>query len=311
MGRLSSKEKVAQGFSLNFYYIVGWFIPPLESLSRMMGNYQVRFLGDKGGVTRLSYPTANALLLNDPNTTNDWNKEWQSGFFEGYNIANAPDANQWFWGINLGHTSNRADYKYGGQIVIRNSPTTPRLYFRSRGKDGEGLWTQVLHSKGDQNIKGNLSVDGTISTEEIKVALLSASNMQLKGTLAANNITLNTIGHTADFVFDDNYPLKDLNQVEAFIKEHKHLPDIPSAAEMDAAGVNLAEMNKLLLQKIEELTLYVIEQDSHLEKKNEFVKEMGAEVKRQNIELDQLQDINENLIKRLERVENLLSNSGH
>ena len=193
---------------------------------------------------------ANTMKIDHPNNTSDWNSIWECGFFDAYNTTNAPEDYQWFWGINLGHRSNRADYKYGGQIVIRNSPTTPRLYFRSRGKDGEGLWTKVLHSNGNQNIKGNLSVDGTISTEEIKVALLSAANMQLNGTLAANSITLNTNGHTADFVFEDNYPLKDLNQVEAFIKEHKHLPDIPSASEMETSGLNLAEMNKLLLQKI-------------------------------------------------------------
>jgi hypothetical protein len=59
------------------------------------------------------------------------------------------------------------------------------------------------------------------------------------------------------------YFLRDLNHVEKFIKEHKHLPDIPSAKEMEAAGVNLAEMNKLLLMKVEELTLYMIALVSH------------------------------------------------
>ena len=57
MGRVSSQKEAMQDFSLIFHILSGGFILPLESLSRMMGNYQVRFLGDKGGVIRLSYPT--------------------------------------------------------------------------------------------------------------------------------------------------------------------------------------------------------------------------------------------------------------
>jgi len=246
----------------------------------------------------------NTMSINHPNNISDWDSIWKCGFFDAFDTSNAPEENRWFWGINLGHRSNRDDYKYGGQIVIRNSPTTPRLYFRSRGRDGEGLWTQVLHSKGNQNIKGNLKVDGTISTEEIKVALLSASNMQLKGTLAADNITLNTSGHTADFVFEDSYSLRDLNQVEEFIKQHKHLPDIPSAAEMEASGVNLAEMNKLLLQKIEELTLYVIEKEKKIQ---EIISQKKTEEKkRERLEL-QMVDVMSLLketSKRLDKIEN-------
>jgi len=53
-----------------FSYIAGWFNPPSESLSRMMGNYQVRFLGDKGGVIRLSYPTKKTKLKIEKNNFN-------------------------------------------------------------------------------------------------------------------------------------------------------------------------------------------------------------------------------------------------
>jgi len=62
---------------------------------------------------------------------------------------------------------------------------------------------------------------------------------------------------------DKDYPLRSLGEVEAFIRTHGHLPDIPSEKEVLENGFNVGEMNALLLQKIEELTLYVIE----LEKK--------------------------------------------
>ena len=89
--------------------------------------------------------------------------------------------------------------------------------------------------------------------------LTPGTTLDVAGTIRAKEIKVEA--QTADFVFDEDYNLLDLNEVEKFIKENKHLPDIPSAAEMEATGVNLAEMNKLLLQKIEELTLYAIEKD--------------------------------------------------
>ena len=87
--------------------------------------------------------------------------------------------------------------------------------------------------------------------------------VQITGSLKASEIKVEA--QTADFVFDKNYDLKKLDDVELFIEKNKHLPDIPSAAQMEASGVDLAEMNKLLLQKIEELTLYVIEQNKKIE----------------------------------------------
>ena len=75
-----------------------------------------------------------------------------------------------------------------------------------------------------------------------------------------------------DYVFDEkNHPLKKLDEVERFVKTHKHLPDVPSAADMKKKGMDMAEMNLILLKKVEELTLYVIEQDKKITKlsKNE------------------------------------------
>lgn len=113
-----------------------------------------------------------------------------------------------------------------------------------------------------------LDVIGTIRADEILVEDIAATNLSLNGNLAANNITVKANGNTADFVFADDYNLKALSEVESFIITNNHLPDMPSATQMEEQGVNLAEMNKLLLQKVEELTLYVIE----LKKENAAIK---------------------------------------
>ena len=74
-----------------------------------------------------------------------------------------------------------------------------------------------------------------------------------------------------DYVFEKNYDLRTLAEVEAYINQNKHLPEIPAAKEMEQNGVNLGEMNMMLLKKVEELTLYVIEQQKEIK---ELKKEM-------------------------------------
>lgn len=80
--------------------------------------------------------------------------------------------------------------------------------------------------------------------------------LSVAGNIRANRVKVYTTW--ADFVFEKNYNLPTLEEVEKHIAEKGHLKDIPSAKEVEAKGIELGEMNKLLLQKVEELTLYVI-----------------------------------------------------
>ena len=68
----------------------------------------------------------------------------------------------------------------------------------------------------------------------------------------------------ADFVFAEDYQLRPLSEVKAFIQENKHLPEIKSAQEMQEKGVGVNELQTQLLQKIEELTLYLIQQEERI-----------------------------------------------
>jgi hypothetical protein len=164
-----------------------------------------------------------------------------------------------------------------------------------------------------------LDVTGTIRADEILVEDIAASSLSLDGNLAANTITVKANGNTADFVFSDDYQLKDLSEVENFILTHNHLPDIPSATQMKEQGVNLAEMNKLLLQKVEELTLYAIEKDKEVESQKKIVE--GQKLKIERIEeawekarekfeckLEQQDKVVETLQERLAKIELLLIN---
>ena len=81
--------------------------------------------------------------------------------------------------------------------------------------------------------------------------------LAVKGAIRAERVRVYTTW--ADFVFDKNYQLPTLNEVEYHINKFGHLKDIPSSSEVEKNGIDLGDMNKRLLQKIEELTIYVIE----------------------------------------------------
>jgi hypothetical protein len=80
----------------------------------------------------------------------------------------------------------------------------------------------------------------------------------------------------ADFVFDADYELKSLAEVEAYIAANKHLPDVPSEEEVLANGLDLGEMQAIQQQKIEELTLYIIDQEKRIAAQQKKLEELEA-----------------------------------
>jgi uncharacterized coiled-coil protein SlyX len=69
----------------------------------------------------------------------------------------------------------------------------------------------------------------------------------------------------ADYVFNSDYKLRPLHEVETFIQQNNHLPEVPSTKEVEENGIDLGDNQATLLKKIEELTLYVIEQNKKME----------------------------------------------
>lgn len=112
---------------------------------------------------------------------------------------------------------------------------------------------------------GNIGI-GTTAPGNYKLAV--------EGKIGAREVKV-TLASWADYVFNKEYKLMSLASLETFIKKNNHLPNIPSAQEVkDNGGIDLGEMNRKLLEKIEELTLYVIE----LKKENEAIKEEVKEL---------------------------------
>jgi hypothetical protein len=90
------------------------------------------------------------------------------------------------------------------------------------------------------------------------------SKLTVKGIIHAEEVRVDLTVPGPDYVFEKDYNLLPLSEVETYINQNKHLPEVPSAKEMEADGLNLKEMNLILLKKVEELTLHLIEKEKRI-----------------------------------------------
>ena len=146
----------------------------------------------------------------------------------------------------------------------------------------------------DENHKISVGTNGAMNiTAGAKPLNLEGSRVTLTGKVGVN--TNNTVNGYAfavdggivtdevlildvedwpDYVFSQNHMLMPLGELKTFINKNSHLPEIPSAQEVEENGVNVAEMQKLLLKKIEELTLYTVEQQRLIEELQEKIERL-------------------------------------
>ncbi len=108
---------------------------------------------------------------------------------------------------------------------------------------------------------------------QISSTLKNTYKLFVRGGVLSEDFAIAPIASWSDFVFAPQYCLKPLSEVEEYIEEHKHLPDVPSEKDVAEQGYSQHEINKILLQKIEELTLYTIEQQKLIDELQKKLKE--------------------------------------
>lgn len=106
---------------------------------------------------------------------------------------------------------------------------------------------------------GNLRLDAIQVAIGANLNTATGYKLAVSGKVICEELKVKLSGSWPDYVFDQDYKLPGLEEVEQYIKEHKHLPNIPAAAEIETNGMEVGEMQKKMMEKIEELTLYVIE----------------------------------------------------
>ena len=131
-------------------------------------------------------------------------------------------------------------------------------------------------------VKSNGKVGiGTFNTFPTTAGSISLSNYKLfvKGGILTEEVRISLQSTWADYVFNKDYKLMPLNKVEDFIQKNGHLQNVPSAKEVKENGIELGEMAKIQQEKIEELTLYIIEQNKTNEKQTKEIEELKVLVK--------------------------------
>lgn len=192
-------------------------------------------------------------------------------------------------GKSNGNWITRMAVMGGGNVGIGTSSPTHRLQVAGSSKwTGNSSSYTEIHSNGSGQYLRQIANNGTTQSWIIRgyansgvQAIFNSGGINVNGTVKAKEVNVTASGWP-DYVFRPEYKLMPLNEVEAFIQENGHLPNIPSEAEVMENGVQLGELNASLLKKIEELTLYTISQEKRLESQQEM---MGL------------------LIERLERIE--------
>ena len=137
-------------------------------------------------------------------------------------------------------------------------------------------------STGDlDTIKGPLT---TFNFSTMKVGIGTTTpdeKLTVKGNIHTEEVRVDLSVPAPDYVFEPDYDLITLDEISEYIKEYKHLPEVPSASDFETSGIELSKMNMLLLKKVEELTLYTIDQEGQLktqahliEKQNKLLNEL-------------------------------------
>jgi hypothetical protein len=186
-----------------------------------------------------------------------------NGYTFSYKIAGTP------WNGSLisfgGFTSN-----YDTQINTDYGPDGGgHMSFRTKMGDANtwNSWFELYHS-------GNLNR----SDADFTARTLTATNIYNNGNLWSKQIKVALTNPFPDYVFKKDYRLPTLVAVKSYIDRNQHLPEFPSADQVAKDGIDVAEMNSLLVKKIEELTLYLIEKDKELKEQQEAIKKLTQRV---------------------------------
>lgn len=184
----------------------------------------------------------------------------------------------------------------GGKVKVGTTDTEARLSVASAGDvqlklinpgNGGGAWRIGASNNGWQAGGGKFIISNSANSADAALVINGSNSvgigtttpnsvyrLSVNGKIRAKEIVVET--GWADFVFEKDYVLMPLEEVEAYIRDNQHLPHVPSAKTIEANGVNVGEMEAVLLRKIEELTLYLI----NLKKENAALSERVTQLEK-------------------------------
>jgi hypothetical protein len=233
--------------------------------SNPSNNFAMQFAGDFFSQELFFRKTSNnasqpwaKILMEQNGQTNIYGQSWFN--YGNYNIAG------YSW-TNAALTTNSIEIVNNQGTVSTSSPT---LAFHRYGSGGpqfrlasDGSNILYLESSGANSARNPNPYGGGPNNYFSKLYIDGA--LSVKGQIRSSEVKVDT-GPWPDYVFDEKYSLIKLENLALYIKQHHHLPEIPGAREIENEGLNLGKMNILLIKKIEELTLYILQQEERIKR---------------------------------------------
>lgn len=275
-----------------------WGVGKLHFLTNSLGNNNSVTTADarmtiaadgKVGIGNSS-PSLSQLEVYAPNNITQFSST--SGLNETGISMSSPLGNQATLSFNMRYSNGFRFMGAGYGANITYSPISGIMYFntsQSSGNPGDVAFFNSTSVIIDSN--GYMGIGTTAPKARLHVAssmVLGSSTttpalgyiLSVNGKIIAEEVRVQLDANWPDYVFHKNYRLKPLDELEDFIKSNRHLPGIPSAKQVADEGLMLGDMQKRVMEKVEELTLYIIQ----LNKENQLLKQQVDELMRlQNI----------------------------
>lgn len=193
------------------------------------------------------------------------NATWGSNVMVGHGAGsgNVSGSGNTFLGHLAGGSSTGSGNVFLGSLCGQNETGSSKLYIDNTNTATPLIWGDFSSDLVKLNGKVGIGAVGTFPTNP----LYATYKLFVTGGILTDEVRVaaSASGTWADYVFADDYELKPLAEVEAFIAKNKHLPNVPSAKQVQEDGINLADMARIQQEKIEELMLYIIKQEKRIE----------------------------------------------
>jgi len=246
----------APGVQFNAYDPAGatW-----RSTMTLTGDNRV-LIGNLAGVTA----SEKLIVENDIRLTNQWDDNWRhlrggtenKGLEIAVNTGGTDGPNIEMYGRNHGERSGRIHFTTYGAGSDQTA-----MEFNTYDPAANG-WYRTMTLTQDNRVWIGQEPAGDWKKEY---------KLGVGGTIIAKRVVVQA-DYWYDDVFSENYHLRPLSELAAFVQQHRHLPDVPAEKEVLAKGVDVGDMNAILLKKVEELTLYVLQQQQEIEALKEQIK---------------------------------------
>ncbi|GHE56694.1 hypothetical protein [Roseivirga thermotolerans] len=162
------------------------------------------------------------------------------------------------------------------------------IYQQIKGPSGSGLSTPIKATSSNSSFLWGVKSNGDLIVDHnVGIGTTSPSEkLEVNGTIRSKKVKVEA-SPWPDYVFSSDYKLRPLKELEQFVQQNQHLPEVPSAKEIEINGQDLGDIQAVLLKKIEELTLYLIDENKEneaLKKENQDLKELLLSLK-QDVEI--------------------------